>query len=139
MLGSTTPAERRLRPARTGRRRSATLDHFEDKIDDVCVQTAKELVNASRCLAASNFDFHIKSLSFINVLKYYARELKTFSANWKGAVKQFTDNAQTFVEDPQVSFARVCARAAFQALFMPLPIFLECCSKTQPLVLLCMC
>jgi hypothetical protein len=90
---------------RTGKRRSATLNHFEDKIDNVCVETARELVNASRCLAPANFDFHIKATSFVSVLKYYARELETFSKVWKGAVKQFTDNAQTYSDDPQGSAA----------------------------------
>ena len=50
------------------RRRSSTLDHFEDKIEDVCIETSKEVVNSSRCLAPTNFDFHVKVVAVLPVL-----------------------------------------------------------------------
>jgi hypothetical protein len=80
--------------------KSATLDHFNDKIDTVCITLAQEVQNASKCLAPAAYDLRVKSMSFQRVLEYYIMEINVFRSTWKTALKQFTDTADTFVENP---------------------------------------
>jgi hypothetical protein len=98
-----------LKAKKTAKKRSATLDNFAAKIDNVCVQTARMVMNASRCLAPTTFDLKVKSASFLEVMKYYRIEIIKFRDTWRAALAKFANENAKYLKESEISLLDVGA------------------------------
>merc|ERR1711998_705918 len=90
--------------AKTTKRKSATLDNFAAKIDQVCVATARMVMNATRCLAPTTFDLKVKSASFMEVMKYYRIEIIKFRDTWRSALSKFSSENAKYLKENEIAF-----------------------------------